>query len=217
MERRGTFDELEKQFHENGIAVQVDCWYCNKLSYKGRLKRKYYAENILSSKIEILNPDCYIVASPFGGSDRDAFVPRYLSRRIPVFSICYDFIPFENEEGYLNTKFLKTFYNDRLSFLQENDAVFCISEYTQQIARKYIPFANSLVLGTGLDRFWLSGDNEPDAEILKKYNINGDYILYFIFFLGGGMKEKTLSFSYKHLTKSVRRSNVNCSLVVVSR
>ncbi|MGH1573403.1 glycosyltransferase family 4 protein [Methylobacterium sp. P31] len=149
----------------------------------GNVWRRRTSELLRESFLADLRPDFVHVSSLFEGLVEDAVTSiDRLRQPFPTGVTLYDLIPLLNQDAYLDRKFVRNWYFDKLASLRRADLLFAISESSRQEALNHLALPSSSVVNISCavdDAFQVREISRTQADSLKKaYGIRRQFVMY---------------------------------------
>ena len=143
------------------------------------LNRIIASEKIRNNLIESLKPDFVLITSLFEGIGDNFACSIEKNRDYKVGVIGYDLIPLLDEDKYLSSPIVRSWYFRKLISLKNADYIFSISNSSKQEFIDYLSIPNEKLINISSACSELYGiDSEIDKSFLQGINITREFVLY---------------------------------------
>ncbi|MBD8577728.1 glycosyltransferase family 4 protein [Pseudomonas syringae] len=141
------------------------------------------AEVLRESFLATLNPDVVLVSSLFEGYWANAVTSiGVVPARYQTATILYDLIPLMNEDVYLPTVELKSYYFRKIDWLKQADTLLAISDSSRQEAVTCLGIDADRIanISAAIGEQFVPDAIDPQrsAEVLERLGINPGFVLY---------------------------------------
>lgn len=145
--------------------------------------RRQTGELLREAFLASFNPDIVLVSSLFEGFSDDAVTSiKKLPTDFVTAVILYDLIPFIHREPYLENPLTKSWYLEKIEYLQKADLWLAISDSSKQegIEHLRIPAARNVNVSTDADLHFqkITISTEAENEIRVKYGLSHSFVMY---------------------------------------
>ncbi len=177
---RERIEEFTKWLKDNGVdKANIHIWTPFVHGYRGFSHENVYKVRLLElyreAVIQYIQPDVVVMVAFF---DDSLLSVKKQCETIPVTAINYDLIPLIESTKFLKDSNFAKWYFSRLDNFSRLDAIYSISQYSNDQLKKYLSIDPSKlkVIGTGCTI--LNKTKRTDVNILSKFNITKKYILF---------------------------------------
>lgn len=181
--------------------------------------RQIAAEVLREVALYSLNPDVVHLSqiAADGWDDNTVTSIDELGMHLPTTLMHHDLIPLSIPNRYLDNLKYKDFYLKKISYIDNADLIFSISEYSREELIKYLKIRPSKVhtVFSGVSQYFISTvDEGVDGNVVANIDVGDDYILY----VPGGFDYRKnipmLIEAYSRLPESI---SDRAKLVIVSK
>ncbi|CAM3065995.1 D-inositol-3-phosphate glycosyltransferase [Methylobacterium mesophilicum] len=149
----------------------------------GNAWRRRTGELLRESFFADLKPDFVLVGSLFEGLLEDAVTSvNRLPHPFPTGVTLYDLIPLLNPDAYLDRKFVRNWYFEKLASLKRADVLFAISESSRREALDHLSLAPSSVvnISCAVDEVFKKREftRVEEASLKRKYGVRRQFVMY---------------------------------------
>lgn len=165
---------------------QIRVWYPPTSLANQDVNDSWYrktAERLREAFLASLKPDIVLISSLFEGFGDDVVTSiGTLAPTIPTAVILYDLIPFIHKDIYLNSPFVKDWYEQKIAHLLRADLLLAISESSRQEAIGCVDFPSDacINISSAVEEYFYKKDIDTLSEqtVRTRYGLSRPFVMY---------------------------------------